>query len=89
MKKKIPNVDSRMRPELVFPHAALMPVETVPRITPEHAAEVIAAIKTRADLYPSGAAIIIAVWQGALVKYLIDDQQVCETLRRFHKGAKR
>ena len=68
-----------------FPHAAIEPHETVPRITPDHARQVIEAIETRPDLYPAGAAIIIAVWQKAIVKYLIDDQQVRETLRRFEK----
>lgn len=76
-----------------FPHAALEPAETIPRITPDQAREVLALIEAREDLYPAGAAILIAVWtnKGALVKYLIDGWQVEETIRRLRapeKGAK-
>lgn len=69
-----------------FPHSALTPFEASPRITPEHAAEVIRLIDENGG-YPVTPAIIVAVWTGPLVKYLIDDQQVTDTIRNLLNDA--
>lgn len=37
--------------------------------------------------YPVTPAIIVAVWTGPLVKYLIDDQQVTDTIRNLLNDA--
>ena len=68
-----------------FPHSALNPFEATPRITPEHAKEVIRLIDD-SGRYPTTPAIVIAIWTGGLVKYLIDDQQVTDTIRNFREG---
>jgi len=71
-----------------FPHAALEPREATPRITPEHAAEVIRLVdKDRSGAFPVAPAIVIAVWVGGLVKYLIDDEQATDTIHRLRKAA--
>ncbi len=70
-----------------FPNSALLPREATPRITLEHAAEAIQAIN-KSGLYPTAPAIVIAVWTESLVKYLIDDEQVTETIRRLGEAAK-
>ena len=69
-----------------FPHAALNPREATPRITVDHAAEVIRLIEENGR-YPVAPAIVIAVWVGGLVKYLIDDQHVEETIRNLREAA--
>ena len=71
-----------------FPNAALETAETVPRITPEHAAELIELIERMDESYLFGAAILVAVWtnKGALVKYLIDDQQARETIGNLRRA---
>ncbi len=69
-----------------FPHAALCPREATPRITPAHAEEVMRLIEENGS-YKDRPAIIIAVWVGGLVKYLVDDQQVEETIRNLHEAA--
>jgi len=70
-----------------FPRGALYPRDATPRITPENAAEVIRLIGNN-DCYLETPAIVIAVWTGGLVKYLVDNQQVEETIRRLREVAK-
>ena len=71
-----------------FPHSALNPSEATPRITPAHAEEVIRLIDETGD-FPTSPAIVIAVWTGGLVKYLIDDVQATDTIRNLRKAAAR
>lgn len=71
----------------MFPDSALIPPEATPRITLANAAEVCRLIDENSS-YACRPAIVIAVWTGGLVKYLIDDGQVEETIRRLRKAAK-
>jgi len=68
-----------------FPHGALYPIEAIPRITPEHAEEVIRLIDKDSG-YEVSPAIIIAVWIGSHVKYLVNDQQVMDTIHNLEKA---
>lgn len=64
-----------------FPSVALGPMEATPRITPERAAELIEAlscVKALKDNPPP--AVIVAIWSGALVKYVVNDCEVEDTL---------
>lgn len=73
-----------------FPHSALIPMEATPRITPERAEEVIRLMKANAR-FPVEPAIVIAVWTGSLVKYLVNDCEAEDTicnLRRASQAAK-
>ncbi len=69
-----------------FPHGNLVPEDVTPRIQSRSAATVcdlIAAMNARGiGHFDTPAAIIIAVFDGPLVKYLVDEQQVRETIRR-------
>ena len=73
-----------------FPHAALLPFDATPRITPEHAQKVADLVDQVRELgigeFGPRPAIVVAVWQGALVKYLVDDRQVEETIQNLHKA---
>lgn len=71
-----------------FPHSALEPFEATPRITPAHAEEVIRLID-EIGAFPRSPAIVIAVWTGSLVKYLINDVQATDTIRNLRKAAAR
>lgn len=74
-----------------FPHAALRPEETVPRIRPETARLLIETVNDAryAGVVPSitiEPAIVIAVWTNSMVKYLIDEQQCEETIQNLRKA---
>lgn len=73
-----------------FPHAALRPFEATPRIIPSHAKEVADLVDQARELgignFGPRPAIVVAIWQGALVKYLVDDQQAEATIENLHKA---
>jgi len=73
-----------------FPHVALNPEDVTPRIRPRSAAKVcdlIRAARARGiGHFDTPAAIIVAVFDGALVKYLVDEGQVRETIKRLQKA---
>jgi len=76
-------------PEKRFPNGdALYPAEATPRISLAHAKEVMRLIEEN-DNYPATPAILIAVWTSTgLVKYLVNDQEVCDTIHNLKKAAK-
>lgn len=74
-----------------FPHESLTPMEATPRIDPNTASKVIELINTLRRLKPNSIygtspAIVIAVWCGPLVKYLIDEQQCEETIENLSRA---
>jgi len=80
-----------------FPHGTLLPEDVTPRIKSSSAERCCELIdRARANgigRFNSSAAIIVAVFDGPMVKYLVDEQQVEETIRRLRarlavKGAK-
>ena len=73
-----------------FPHAALKPQDAFPRITPENAGKIMELGRQMIELGLANIqvtpAIVVAVWQGPLVKYLVDDQQAEATIENLHKA---
>ena len=73
-----------------FPHAALTPQDAFPRITPENAGKLMdlgrQCIELGIGKIQVTPAIVVAVWQGPLVKYLVDDQQAEATIENLHRA---
>ncbi len=76
-----------------FPHGVLTPADVTPRIKSRSAATVcnlIEAAKARGiGCFETPAAIIVAVFDGPLVRFLIDEQQVRETIKRLQTAIAR
>ena len=72
-----------------FPHASLRPSEATPRISPATARLVIVLVeKLRAKEvggFPASPAICVAIWQGGLVKWLVNEEEAQETIKRIEK----
>ena len=71
-----------------FPHGPLTPMDVSPRIDPDTAKKVLERIErlrvlTNAKIHEVRPAIIIAVFVGPLVKYLVDEQQCEETIENL------
>jgi len=77
---------------LDFPHGVLRPEDVTPRIQSRSAATVCNLVTAAAARgighFDVPAAIIVAVFDGPLVKYLVDEQQVRETITRLQKAIK-
>jgi len=75
-----------------FPHGSLEPSDVTPRIQSHSAVTVcnlVAAARARGiGHFDVPAAIIVAVFDGPLVKYLVDEQQVRETIKRLQEAIK-
>lgn len=69
-----------------FPHETLEAAESVPRITIEHASELLERIDRMPTLYPQGAAICIAVFTPSLVKWIVNDCEAEDTLIRLRNA---
>lgn len=83
-----------MIPEKSFPHACLQPSEATPRIAPSLAGEVLIAVETARNLglcptIQTAPAICIAVWSGAMVKWLVDEVEAQQTLDNLRGAIER
>jgi hypothetical protein len=70
-----------------FPNAALMPFDATPRIRPDTAGRIVGAVnelrmRQKGD-FPTSPAILVAVWTGVVVKYLVNEEEARETLCRL------
>ena len=65
-----------------FPQTALNPSEATPRITLEQASEIIRLIDENGN-YPTTPAIVIAVWTGGLVKWIVNGVEAEDTIRNL------
>jgi hypothetical protein len=69
-----------------FPHGCLVPEDVIPRIQPSSAAKI---CKLVADARDKGigrlefAAIAVAVFDGPMVKWILDEQRAKETIKRL------
>lgn len=73
-----------------FPHSPLEPRETIPPITAAHAERLqeLIGLMTAAKLgdFVAPAAICIAVFQGPITRWLVDDEQVTDTIGRLENA---
>ena len=78
-----------------FPHRALTPLEATPRISTDLAGEVLEALRRHDVVFPdhplaeTPPAICIAIWQGPLLKWLVNDAEARQTLDRLRAAEAR
>jgi hypothetical protein len=81
------------RPAGTFPHAALTPREAIPRIDVVTAARVCDLVEEARQLGLGGfvarPALVVALFQGALTKYLVNESEAAATVARLRAAIAR